>query len=219
MPSMMPAESASACAPTRHTFKDAAETLEKFSGEDPGLPVQSWIEKVSQKAKIYSWTQLDTLLAAEKALKGSAAIWYSYQEGITSWDILKSRIEGQFRKKPLAEIKRILGEKKRKDGQSVVNYIQQVRCLGHRGSVEDDDIREFIAQTVTKDKYLRAILRTATTYEMMEKILQGFDEDSSVGPTPVGPNIQQLALEASKPVKHPSTFDEHDSSYDNSYED
>ena len=53
-------------------FKEEAETLERFSGEDETCPVGRWIGKVEELSRQCEWSQHATCIAAKRALVGAA---------------------------------------------------------------------------------------------------------------------------------------------------
>lgn len=156
--------------PTRRidkvSFRDTVDTIPKFKGDDPLYTVGNWIRAVEDSKNIYGWNELETFVAAKKALKGVAKTWFENQEKITSWEIMKNEIEEEFYKETSASaIHSKMAARRRKKDESTESYIQEMRSLGRLGNLSDKDIIQYIKDGVFEDTQARLALSGITKYK------------------------------------------------------
>ena len=74
-------------------LRDAADTLPKYKGSNPIQPVKEWTRAVALKITAFRWSQLEGYIAAVGALEGMAKRWADSHPEISTWEVLKDRIE------------------------------------------------------------------------------------------------------------------------------
>uniref|UniRef100_A0A6P7FZX5 Protein PFC0760c-like n=1 Tax=Diabrotica virgifera virgifera TaxID=50390 RepID=A0A6P7FZX5_DIAVI len=74
---------------------------------------------------------LQMLIFAKRSLKGIAKLYIQSEKGVNSWKLLKKRLTTEFENKiNSAEIHKMLMNRKKKQGESVQEYVLKMREIG-----------------------------------------------------------------------------------------
>ncbi|KAK9727392.1 hypothetical protein QE152_g19194 [Popillia japonica] len=79
------------------TFKDVEETVTTYDGGDT-YPINRWISEFEEIATLMDWHDVEKLIYGKRLLKGEALLFVRSERGITSWEILKTKLRNEFSK-------------------------------------------------------------------------------------------------------------------------
>ncbi|KAI5645569.1 hypothetical protein NE865_02236 [Phthorimaea operculella] len=106
----------------------SADLLPKFSGQDKTQSVDQWIQNVEDHAEIYSWSPLQQLLVARRALTGTAALWLRAERPHKTWLELKKALGKEFADSVDAKaIHEIMSARKKSKDESCLDYMLVVK--------------------------------------------------------------------------------------------
>ncbi|KAK9759197.1 hypothetical protein QE152_g52 [Popillia japonica] len=77
------------------TFKDVEETVTTYDGGDT-YPINRWISEFEEIATLMDWDDVEKLIYGKRLLKGEALLFVRSERGITSWEILKTKLRNEF---------------------------------------------------------------------------------------------------------------------------
>ena len=159
-------------------FAMTADQLPKYGATDPSQTVGAWIERVSEDAAVYGWSEEETLLAAKRALIDTARRWLDSQRGIGSWSILKAELMEAFGRNIFSgDVHQLLRERKKKRSESLLSYIHEMEYLGAQGNLSSKEIRNYIARGVTDNLQVRVVLQAAISKEHFFGLLEAHDRE------------------------------------------
>ena len=130
----------------RFALNITIDTVPKYSATDPTRTVQKWIGRVYEDPEVNGWTYNEKFVAAKRALTGAAQRWLDSKEAIKNWELLKEGLIAAFgRQVKSSEIHEILRNRKRKKGEAVIEYVQEMEFIASQAGLEEDVVRSYIA--------------------------------------------------------------------------
>ncbi|XP_014227009.1 uncharacterized protein LOC106652521 [Trichogramma pretiosum] len=77
-------------------FLATMDILPRFGGEFDSVPVEEWLERAGNDAKIYEWSAKELFVACQRALTDSALRFYNSNVKLDSWEKLKAALIEKF---------------------------------------------------------------------------------------------------------------------------
>lgn len=152
------------------TFRDVEDSIRPFDGKEE-YPVKRWIADFEEIADVTGWNELQKLLFAKRSLKGLAKLFIQAEKGIKTWSILKERLIKEFEIKiNSAQIHKMLMSRKKKQEESVQEYVLAMREIASRGNTEPEVVIQYIIDGIQDETSNKIILYGAKDFsEFKEK--------------------------------------------------
>ena len=153
------------------TFRDVEETVNTFDG-DESCSIHKWISDLEETAIIMNWNDIEKLIYGKRLLKADALLFIKSEKGITTWNILKSKLIKEFgRTTSSASIHRALATRRKKKDETVSQYLLSMRELATRGEIEDAALIEYVIEGLPDEEINKTVLYGAKTIsEFKEKL-------------------------------------------------
>ncbi|KAI5645159.1 hypothetical protein NE865_02707 [Phthorimaea operculella] len=154
----------------------SADLLPKFSGQDKTQSVDQWIQNVEDHAEIYSWSPLQQLLVARRALTGTAALWLRAERPHKTWLELKKALGKEFADSVDAKaIHEIMSARKKSKDESCLDYMLVMKELGKRGNMADYIAIQYIVDGIVDNETNKMMLYGVTTYNELKMKLKIYE--------------------------------------------
>lgn len=157
---------------TSSSMQYADDLIQKFSAQDKTYGVSKFIQDVDENAVIFGWTPLQQLIVARRSLTGTAALWLRAERPYKSWDDMKGALNKEFPDTLDGKaIHETMAARRRKKGESCLDYLLTMRELGKRGKLPDYVAIQYIIDGIEDLEMNKIMLYGATTYgELKEKV-------------------------------------------------
>ena len=161
----------------RLAFNVTIDTVPKYSATDSSQTVQRWISRVNEDAEVKGWTEHEKFVAAKRALTGAAQRWLDSKQGIKSWELLQEGLIAAFgRQVRSSDIHEILRNRKRKKGEAVIEYVQEMEFIASQVGREENVVLSYIANGFTANVHACASLATATSRQQFMTLSEEYDK-------------------------------------------
>lgn len=156
----------------RLSGNDIKGLIDEFSPGDDEITALEWVKKLDTMREIYNWSKSQTMLYATSRLKGAARKWHSTAE-IRTWDEFKEALITAFPERVnTGKIFEDIQRRKRKAGESAVDYFYTMRQKAKRIKMDDETIAKYIIAGLGNDKIASMVAGTSLNdpQELLKKI-------------------------------------------------
>ncbi|XP_067621041.1 uncharacterized protein Cks30A isoform X1 [Eurosta solidaginis] len=185
-PAMMPAQ-------TQSNMRDIVGILPEFEPLKKMLTSNQFVAKVEQLQRMYGWSEETVLFAVQHKIRGIAKDWLDAQPVFQSWASFVSMLTKDF---PCtvnaADIHRALAQRKRKVGESLMEYYYVVLAIARRASLDDVSINSYIINGLNDIQLTRAL--SAMNFNTTNELLRSLENVAIAQPTKV--HLQYIAKPA-----------------------
>ncbi|XP_076660118.1 uncharacterized protein LOC143363405 [Halictus rubicundus] len=141
------------------TIRDVEESLPCFTGDDK-LSIRKWLDEFEETGALLQWNDLQMFVYGKRMLKGSARQFLTSQRGVTSWKILKERLQKEFKTVVnSAQVHAQLSRRKRKPHETGRQYIYAMMEIASDSNIEDNALIEHIVDGIQDQEHNKMILK------------------------------------------------------------
>ncbi|KAK9681059.1 hypothetical protein QE152_g38606 [Popillia japonica] len=126
------------------------ETVTTYDGGDT-YPINRWISEFEEIATSMDWDNVEKLIYGKRLLKVEALLFVRSERGITSWEILKTKLRNEFSKSVNS------GRKKRRD-ETLQQYLLKMREIAAQGNIEEDALIDYVVDGIIDEEMNKTIL-------------------------------------------------------------
>ncbi|XP_077292447.1 uncharacterized protein LOC143915612 [Arctopsyche grandis] len=157
------------------TFQDMEGAVPIFTGNDD-YPVEKWVAQIEEVAHSAGWGSMEKLLFGKRLVKGVAERFLRIQDGVYSWEKLKSALLEEFaRMVSGASVHRRLSKSQKTSEESVNEYFYRMREMASVGSIEDRDLMEYVIDGIPGRSSMKGMLHGARNLKEFRDKLSAFE--------------------------------------------
>lgn len=149
---------------------NAEELIPHFTGE-AGASVSKWFKNFDSIATANKWTDTKKIVFARSKMTKTAKL-YEQQVAVNDYGLFKMQMISEFSHSVSSiEVHNQLRERKKKDSESVHEYVLHMRSIGSAGAVDEKSIIQYIADGIRGRPENKLTLYGARNYaELRENI-------------------------------------------------
>ncbi|OXU16257.1 hypothetical protein TSAR_009037 [Trichomalopsis sarcophagae] len=159
----------------RVPFREEADMLPKYSGEDTTLRVERWVTVVEEQARLSGWDDYQTLIAGKRALTEAAKDWSECLQGVSTWTNFRVQIVDTF-KCQVNEglvIETLLKSRPERD-ETWLRYVYCMRRLGQQGGISETLIIRYIINGLPRDARMKVSLYACRDFHEITNQLEAY---------------------------------------------
>lgn len=161
------------------TFRDIEDSIRPFDGK-ADYPIQTWIADFEEIADVTGWNDLQRLIFAKKSLRGIAKLFVQSEKGIRTWKKLKEKLIEEFEVKiSSAQVHRLLMSRRKRNEESVQEYVLVMREIGGRANIDPEVIIQCIIDGIQDEMANKVILYGARSFAQFKEKVKLYEQIKS----------------------------------------
>ncbi|KAK9509645.1 hypothetical protein O3M35_006911 [Rhynocoris fuscipes] len=158
------------------TFRDLEDSIRKFDGKNE-YPVKKWVTNFAELAEVMEWGELQKLIFAKKLMTGPAKLFILSEKGVTTWTKLKKLLIKEFHvKDSSAEMHKMLMARKKKNSETLQEYILIMREIGSRANLDAESVIQYIIDGIQDEPVNKMVLYGAKTFTVFKENVRRYEQ-------------------------------------------